>query len=198
MDNFGKSIPQSCSTNAETEAAYHFLNSPRVMHQSIIYAERDKVVSEIKAIQLPVVLSIGDVQEILQCRQYDHIHYIIRSKNDRKILDKDFRIRAYLDSITPYGEYELDIKESKEKRNTFLEIKRKKHVKLEDRTATIQVTFAKVTLKASNVSKNRPMKPVDVFVVRAKEVEPPNKEEAIDWVLLCSLPVTNFDGKIFN
>ncbi len=108
-------------------------------------------------------------------------------------MDKDFRIRAYLDSITPYGEYELDIKESREKRNTFLEIKRKKHVKLEDRTATIQVTFAKVALKASNVSKNRPLKPVDVFVVRAKEVEPPNKEEAIDWVLLCSLPVTNFE-----
>ena len=121
MDNFGKSIPQSCSTNAETEAAYHFLNSPRVMYQSIIDAERDRVVSEIKAIQLPVVLSIGDVtsldysqkrssknigsvssknhkefnvlsqlmcdgdvHEILQCRQYDHIHYIIRSKNDRK------------------------------------------------------------------------------------------------------------------
>jgi gamma-glutamyl phosphate reductase len=56
----------------------------------------------------------GDVQEILQCRQYDHIHYIIRSKNDRKILDKDFRIRAYLDTITPYGEYELKYLISKE------------------------------------------------------------------------------------
>ena len=135
----------------------------------------------------------GDVHELLQCRQYDHIHYIIRSKNDRKILDKDFTIRAYLDIISPCGKYEIDIKESKEKQNTFLEIKRQKNVTSENRTANIQVTFAKVTLKASNVSKNRPLKPVDVYVVRAKEVDPPNNEEAIDWVLLCSLPVTDFE-----
>lgn len=139
----------------------------------------------------------GDVHEILQARQSPHIHYLIRSKNNRKLLGNDLTIRQFLDETAPCGCYQLEVRASPPKAATFLESKRQKNeAGTEARKANLTVTFARLTIRATNVSANRPLKPVELFVVRAEEKNPPEGAEPVDWVLLTSLPVENFEDAL--
>lgn len=140
----------------------------------------------------------GDVHEILQARKSAHIHFLIRSKSNRKLQDTDLTIREFLDQIEPCGCYSLEIQASKIKNPNFLEAKKqKKQVHGEvDRTANLTVKFSKVTIRASNIRANRPLKPVELYVVRAQELNPPEGVEPVDWVLLTSLPVENFEDAL--
>ena len=140
----------------------------------------------------------GDVHEILQARQSAHIHFLIRSKSERKLQDTDLTIRKFLDQVEPCGCYSLEVKASKIKNPNFLEAKKqKKQVHGEvDRIANLTVRYSKLTIRASNSRPNRPLKPVELYVVRAEELNPPEGVEAVDWVLLTSLPVENFEDAL--
>jgi Transposase DDE domain len=140
----------------------------------------------------------GDVHEILQGRQSAHIHFLIRSKSNRKLQDTDLTIRAFLDQVEPCGCYSLEIQASKIKNPNFLEAKKqKKQVHGEaDRIANLTVKYSKITIRASNIRANRPLKPVELYVVRAEELNPPEGVEPIDWILLTSLPVENFEDAL--
>jgi hypothetical protein len=289
---FGQSIPRSCASVAETEGVYHFLNSSRVTHPTILLSERDRLLAEVSDKNPAVLLSIGDVttleystrrsapkmghvssknrhgyqvlsqlvceadgvpmgllsqyawnykleelgkrrqrqhlpieekesgyylrqieelqeyfgdrpatriihlfdragdvHELLQARQYEHIHYIIRSKNDRKLLGSNTTIRQFLDQQSVAGCYEIKTQTRSKKSKGLLKIEKQRAQKVNWRPAKLEVSFAKVTLKASNASKNRPLKPVDVYVVRARELDAPPNVEAVEWTLLSSLPV---------
>ena len=135
----------------------------------------------------------GDVHELLQTQEHSHIFYIIRSKNDRKLLDENVSVSEMLDGLQPSGEYELQIHKQSPPKQTFIQIKRQKGTSTESRKAKIEVTFATATLRASNASKNRPLKPFQVGIVRAKELSPPAGAEAIEWTLFTTLPVNTFE-----
>ncbi len=135
----------------------------------------------------------GDVHELLQTRAYPHIHYIIRAKNDRKLHDKDIFVSDLLDGQQPGGGYEFHVNKQSPKKQTFIEVKRKNGAKTESRVANIEVAFATATLMASNASKNRPVKPFQVGIVRAKEVNPPPGCQAIEWTLYTTLPLNSFE-----
>lgn len=135
----------------------------------------------------------GDVHELLQTQVHPHIHYIIRAKNDRKLHDQDVFVSDWLDGQQPSGGYEFRVNKQSPKKQTFIEIKRKNGAKTENRVATIEVTFATTTLTASNASKNRPIKPFQVGIVRAKEVNPPPGCQAVEWTLYTTLPLNSFE-----
>lgn len=289
---FGQSIPRSCASAAETEGVYHFLNSSRVTHPTILLSERDRLLAEVADKKPTVLLSIGDVttldyssrrsastighvtsknrhgyqvlsqlvceedgvpmgllsqyawnykpeelgkrrerqnlpiqekesgyylrqihhlhehfgdmpatrvvhlfdragdvHELLQARQYEHIHYIIRSKNDRKLLGSNTTIRQFLDQQPVAGCYVIEARAKPKLPKGLPKIEKQRAQKGDWRTAKLEVSFAKVTLKASNASKNRPLKPVEVCLVRARELDAPPNVEAVEWTLLTSLPV---------
>ena len=293
-ENFGKSIPRSCTSAAETQAIYHFMNSPRVSHESILLSERDRVLDLVSSSSEDMIISVGDVStltystnrssgemgfvgsgnqhgfrmlsqlicysdgvplgllsqymwnytakelgkrrerqnlpieekesgyylrqidhlhehfgdqparrllhlfdragdihELLQSRQYEHIHYIIRSKNDRKVLNSDQTIRQFLDQEPVAGCYTIKLRSKPKSVKGQARIEKQRARKGDWRTANLEVSYGKVVLMASNKTKNRPLKPVEVYLVRALEVDAPPDVETIDWVLLTSLPVEN-------
>lgn len=63
------------------------------------------------------------------------------------------------------------------------------------RTADIEVRFAKYVL---NPPRNHPehktgrLSDIDMYAVYAREKDPPEGEDALDWMLLCNLPVESF------
>ncbi|MCB0575298.1 MAG: IS4 family transposase [Saprospiraceae bacterium] len=293
-ENFGKSIPRSCNSSAETQAIYHFMNSPRVSHESILLSERDRVLDLVSSSSEDMIISIGDVStltystnrssremghvgsknqrgyqmlsqlichsdgvpmgllsqylwnytaeelgkrrerqnlpieekesgyylrqmkhldehfgdqparrvlhlfdragdihELLQSRQHEHIHYIIRSKNDRKVLNSDQTIRQFLDQEPVAGCYTIKVRSKPKSVKGQTRIEKQRARKGDWRTVNLEVSYGKVVLHASNKTKNRPLKPVEVYLVRAQEVGAPPDVETIDWVLLTSLPVEN-------
>lgn len=293
-ESFGKSIPRSCHSMAETQSIYHFMNSPRVSHESILLSERDRVLDLVSSLSEEEVISIGDVStlsyntnrssgkmgllgsktqhgyrllsqlichsdgvplgllsqyawnytaeelgkrserqnlpisekesgyylrqiehlheyfgkrptmrvihlfdragdihELLQSRQYGHIHYIIRSKNDRKVLHSKQTIRQFLDQQLVGGCYTVRVRSKPKLAKGKARIEKQRARRGDWRTANLEVSYGKVVLMASNKTKNRPLKPVEVFLVRALEIGGPPDVETIEWVLLTSLPVEN-------
>ena len=136
----------------------------------------------------------ADIHELLQSRQYEHIHYIIRSKNDRKVLNSDKTIRQFLDQQPATGYYTLKVHSKPKLAKGQLKIEGQRAKKGDWRTAKVGVSYGKVTLKASNSTKKRPLKPVEVYLVRALEVDAPPDVQPIEWVLLTSLPVANLSN----
>lgn len=63
------------------------------------------------------------------------------------------------------------------------------------RTATVQLAWSPVTIPAPKEAPKelRQHQPIKAWVVRVWEVNPPPKVEAVEWVLLSSLPVLSWD-----
>jgi Transposase DDE domain/Transposase DNA-binding len=293
---FGHSINSSCDSTAESSAIYHFMNSPRVNHESIILSERDRLLGFVSSLPDDTILSIsdvttlqyttkrssakmkyvtsknqhgyqvisqmlchqsgapigilsqycwnyeiedlgqrrqrqnlsieeketgyylrqvkhlqehfgeqpskkiihlidraGDVHEILQSRPFEHIHYIIRSKNDRKLLDEDKTIRQLLDTQPVVGCYTILMRTKVELPDNVLKIEKQRAEKGDWREAKVEVSFAKATLRATNISANRKLVPIDAYIVRVKEKDCPEGVEPIEWVLLTTLKVENLE-----
>ena len=138
----------------------------------------------------------ADVHELLQTQGQGHIFYIIRSKNNRTLLEQDITISDLLDSLPPSGGYTYQINKQSPKKETFIEIKRQNGLKTETRKAKIEVTFTTATLRASNATPKRPLRPFQVSIVRAKEVDVPPTVEAIQWTLYTTLPLNSFEDAL--
>lgn len=134
----------------------------------------------------------GDVHELLQEQPNAHIHYVIRAKNDRKQAGIDESVQQLLDRTGGCGCFSLEAQTPLRTQKSRLKIESRKGEKAESRTANIEVSFAHATLRASNPSKNRPIRPFPVWVVRAREVDPPPEAEPIEWTLLTTFPVHSF------
>jgi hypothetical protein len=135
----------------------------------------------------------GDIHEILQSRPFNHIHYIIRSKNDRKLLGEDVTIRQLLDKQPVTGCYTVKIRTKVTLPDNLLKIEKQRIPKGDWRKAKVEVSIAKVTLRASNASANRKIVPFEVCLVRAKEIDCPSGVENIEWVLLTTLSVQTLE-----
>jgi hypothetical protein len=105
--------------------------------------------------------------------------WIVRACQDRRVLHVDSKARklwAAVEKTPTLGTVELEVAK-KEKR--------------QKRTAILTVQSATVQLQPPERPGGRPA-PVTVNVVLLREVDPPAGEDAIEWLLLTSLPVATF------
>lgn len=123
----------------------------------------------------------GDIHEWFQRAEHTpekrRAGYIIRAKANRTLeLDSDEAIALwdYVGALKSIGKYSVNVP----KRNGE-----------PGREALISVSTSEVNLKGKGKARN----PLFLYVVYAKEVNPPKGKKGVEWLLLTDLQVENFD-----
>jgi len=114
----------------------------------------------------------SDISELLTARKYDHIHYLIRSKNARIDVKSGLKLPAVLAEKESCFQYQQEVYNQKG----------------EARVALLSVRYQKVKLNAP-YRKGKKLPQPTVWVVEAKEAHPPKGKKGLCWRLLSSMPV---------
>jgi hypothetical protein len=101
---------------------------------------------------------------------------LVRAEQDRALADGQGHLWGHLTSLDPAGIQELHIPRQKNR---------------PARLATLEVRFAQVHLNAPAKSKN--LLPIRIWAVLAKEIGAPAEVEPLEWMLLTTCSVENFD-----
>ena len=131
----------------------------------------------------------ADVLEYLDYAEAAKKHYLVRSKHDRRIsaggidpetgepVDEDVaKLHEFAWSLPLHG------------RRKIVLPARPGHAR---REATLAVGFAKVTLRVPVQPRGQTRRlPLEAWVVVAREVNPPEGVEPLEWILLTNVPVT--------
>jgi hypothetical protein len=125
----------------------------------------------------------ADIHELLQARTTTHVHYIIRSSQNRT---SEWLTTDQKAATQPAGIYQQMV--GKECQFTYqLQVDHPQHGK---RLAHMQVRYGQLEIKPGYRPKHQPqLAPVKLWVVETTEVEPPEGVEPLCWRLLTSLPV---------
>lgn len=120
-------------------------------------------------------------------------HWIIRSKHDRMIapqpqdLKQHDRLRAAVSAAPLLGSKSLEIRSKKQckkiKGNRKLTLRRARTAELEIRACAMEL------IPPGRPHGQKQLSPIQIWVVLAKEVNPPLGEEPIEWILLTDFKV---------
>jgi hypothetical protein len=128
------------------------------------------------------VVSVGDreadVYELFLLAKSDPANpkLLVRAESDRRVKDQSACLWEYMESQAVAGE-------------RVVHIPRKKGRAARD--ARLEIRFAKVELRAP---KRKPMLgPLSVWVVYVTEVHPPSQKEAVEWMLVTTGEVNDFE-----
>lgn len=117
----------------------------------------------------------GDIAEVFdQVRQIERTGVIVRAAHDRCLDSNNAHLWEHL-SIQPIQFYQ--------------EVELPETAKRSARTASLAVRFCPIQLRAPRRLDNPD--PFEVYAVYADEIDPPEGEEAVSWMLLTTEPVTN-------
>jgi hypothetical protein len=128
------------------------------------------------------VVSVGDreadVYELFWLAQSDPLHpkLLIRAEQDRCLQDSDANLWRYMESQAVAGTRELDLPRTKGRA---------------PRHCVLEVRFAPVELRTPK--RHRPRQALSLWAVYVKEIDPPSAKEAIEWMLLTTLEVNNYE-----
>ncbi|MDP1725689.1 MAG: IS4 family transposase [Bacteroidota bacterium] len=120
----------------------------------------------------------GDIYELLAMAKCDNSHYIVRSRNNRRLQDEEIKIWDCIQNEKVAGTYELEVKG----KQTF-----------EKRTATIQVKcLENIVLFPPYRKGKKRLDTVVVNMVLVEEVDAPEGVAPINWKLLTSMNISSF------
>jgi hypothetical protein len=133
----------------------------------------------------------GDIFEVFSAPRYDHIHILCRLHHDRKVVDKDLRIKALVSQQSSIGELEITFLDHRKKDLKDQGAKRvKRKAVLEIRIASVKVD---VPHDLKRYQKDKDYKPLDLYVIHTREIPNPDtlsgEFEPLEWFLITSLPV---------
>ncbi len=133
--------------------------------------------------------SEGDIYECLQAGALGEAEYIVRGCQDRAVLDDECRLLLQtLACKAVLGQ--MKIRVSKREASTADKTKKRK-LPRESRIAQVTVRAAKVLMRGPGRPGGK-LPNMYVNAILVKEENPPAGEEAIEWLLLTSLPVETF------
>jgi len=131
------------------------------------------------------VVSVGDreadVYELFLLAQKDPLHpkLLVRAEQDRRLRDSDTNLWRYMESQAVAGKRELDLPRGKGRAA---------------RHCVLEVRFAPVELRPPK--RNPSLASLRVWAVYVKEINPPSSKEAIEWMLLTTLEVNNYEQAV--
>ncbi|CAA9420924.1 hypothetical protein AVDCRST_MAG94-6985 [uncultured Leptolyngbya sp.] len=142
----------------------------------------------------------ADIHELLQARTTAHVHYIIRSRHDRRIQPLDTAPQEGLEQVAaqePAGQpsqglepCERIYQQLSAQQSQFSYQLSVDHPQHGQRLAHLQVRYCQVLIQPPYRPKQHtPLEPVTLWLVETSEVDPPDGLEALCWRLLTSLPV---------
>lgn len=132
------------------------------------------------------------------CRQ-QHSDWVVRvtqkARNVRVAEGMAVPLRQYLQTLPTVGAYELPLRaraaQSKRGHKQARQAQPARTAKVEVRFGPLQIPFP---AQKSPYLKRLSAEPIAMWVVHAVEVDVPKGAEAVEWILLTSLPVTSFRG----
>jgi hypothetical protein len=131
------------------------------------------------------VVSVGDreadIYELFLLAQKDpgHPKLLIRAEQDRRLQDSDANLWRTMESQAVAGTRELDLPRTKGRAA---------------RPCVLEVRFAPVELRAPK--RNPGLPPLRVWAVYVTELNPPSPKQAIEWMLLTTLEVNNYEQAV--
>lgn len=139
----------------------------------------------------------ADNFEFLQLEMGSGRRFVIRSSYNRRIFvghdsTAPARLHDYLKSLDAIGTWELQVTSKKELRRGRGKQK-KQRIKRHARWATMAVTAAPVQIRPSKCKGSHLLDPLPMWAIRVWEVDPPEGQERLDWILLTNEPVASFE-----
>lgn len=171
-DDFGKKAKRHTLPIEEKES-YKWLKS------------YEKVAEAQRACPDTMFISVGDreadIYELfaLASANLSAPKLLVRAKQDRTLDDTQGHLWQHLESLESSGIQEIHVPRQKNRQT---------------RIAELEVRFTEVALKPPRRRQN--LAPLPVWAVFARETNPPEDVEPLEWMLLTTCPVTNFEQAV--
>jgi Transposase DNA-binding/Transposase Tn5 dimerisation domain len=121
----------------------------------------------------------ADIYELFALERASHSHFLIRGSQNRRVLEETRYLRQSLEQADPAGEFQLEVTPTPQN---------------PARTATLTVRWAHLhILPPRNHPQRASFSPVPLNGILVTEENPPAHAEAIEWLLLTTLPVESFE-----
>lgn len=122
----------------------------------------------------------SDLYEYLVEPRRDQVELLVRSYQTRQVLDEQKEVRAKLHTSPVRGKVEVEVRKTSDR---------------PARTAICQVYYQQVKIRPPRPRPGLPpdLKPVTLWAVLIREMNPPQGVESLEWLLLTTLEVLNFD-----
>lgn len=122
----------------------------------------------------------SDIFEYFNHPRPDNVALLVRSYHSRQVMDAHQDVRATLRTSPVRGKVEVEVKPTQERAG---------------RIASCQVYYKRVKIRPPQKRPGLPpdLKPVQLWAVLVREMNPPDGAMALEWLLLTSLEVTSFD-----
>ena len=124
--------------------------------------------------------SESDLIELYQNREQEQMHFLIRSKINRKLADKSDSLYSILEKQASQGQQTITILNGQTNK---------------ERNATLEFRFCPVELTQHRQIKNKPDRSVvSMYAIKISEINTPaDVEQGIEWFLLTTLPIETFE-----
>jgi len=122
----------------------------------------------------------SDIYEYLVAPRADNVQLLIRSYQTRQTVDEQKEVRSKLRTSRVRGKVEVEVRKTPQRPG---------------RIATCQVYYERVKIRPPRPRPGLPpdLKPVTLYAVLIREMRPPDGVEGLEWLLLTTLEVLDFD-----
>lgn len=122
----------------------------------------------------------SDIYEYLVEPRPDNVELLVRSYQTRQVVAEQQEVRAKLHTSPVRGKVEVEVRKTTDRPG---------------RLAICQVYYKKVKIRPPRHRPGLPpdLKPVTLWAVLIREMSPPEGVDGLEWLLLTSLQVLNFD-----
>jgi len=122
----------------------------------------------------------SDIYEYLVAPRADNVALLVRSYQSRQTVAEHKEVRSKLGTSRVRGKVEVEVRKTPERSG---------------RMATCQVYYERVKIRPPRPRPGLPpdLKPVTLFAVLIREMNPPDGVEGLEWLLLTTLEVLNFE-----
>jgi hypothetical protein len=162
--------PQASNRPIEEKESYKWI---KALHES----SRD-IPAEVQLVQVSDQES--DIYEYLVEPRADNVELLVRSYQTRETVDDQKEVRAKLRTSRVRGKVEVEVRKTSDRPG---------------RIAKCQVYYQTVKIRPPRRRPGLPpdLKPVTLSAVLIREMTPPDGVEGLEWLLLTTLAVLNFD-----
>jgi hypothetical protein len=120
----------------------------------------------------------ADIFELFQAAHQQGEHLLIRAVHDRRVTGEYRLLHEQINSIPEKGQ-------------CLVEIPRKSDQNLQPRQAKLSVRFCSVNICPAHTRNKKAIDGIPLYAIFACEIEVPEGEKPIEWLLLSTIPVTN-------
>lgn len=174
METLGQKKEKRKQTPFEEKESFRWLEQFNLLQQEFAQAAQTTFVC--------ITDREGDIHELLQARQHEHTHYIVRSRGDRNADQSAEKIVALICATPIRATYTLEVTDEKSKQK---------------RKASVSVRFGRQVVKAAFRHKGfTPLAPTEVGIVLVQEFDVPPGCVPVQWVLFTSLPLHNIEDAL--